>query len=1430
MKKSVFATALAVVTGLGLPLGVSAQEVWTVNSPGSALTSAPTLVCSAQAWSNLSQTAQEDCRDGTGASCPFAELDLSKPGTSEVEYLNSWQQCMGDEGQFLPHNKVGDPVPSTKRADYYASRQQDSLQRTIERLGDNAGAVEPILICQGSTLPSFQGCQDPNLVVNVGSETCGELSRTTPPPGVTFVKRPDGVDCPDCAGLPNCLFMPGGGNPAECGNIDACGTIHGSDGNVLYSASNIQDFAARTAPGPNNTIIQNGKAQVVTLLDDRAKANFEAIAAAKAGLPPTQRYCNDISKPACRGRDPAYWGYQALSQQVLRSWSQQAPIDIMLVLDRSGSMYYDPSTTAIGERRVDQATDAAKLFATMMAPKPNGDDTSRIGLVSFGTEAGDTTKNAQLADVTVAFQQAFRDVSTNPFETALSNIENNFVDAATSIGAGMDAAATALCGGEACEGNKAFVLLTDGLQNTAPCIHDESGTSRCSGPGEFDMAKLGSAKVCAIGFGSGADIDTHALTALTDGRGKFYQRDGTELIKGTTNDLGARTAMLETFAACAGDLLATAPGSDPKGIMDDDNLAAAADHYDTCGDQQLMFVGGWGERGVNGDEMHLLVNDPDGNLVRPNVDGATGLHDARFSVTRVDDPQFGTWRTQIIRHHTRYVNGFTPDAFADIKGQGLPLVRRQIQRLCPNGCDSVLHYEETPSSADSVYDLALEVEKKAGLVRSVTRLSNPHDLRDALDSRWDLIIFVNATADRTDAEYDEILTHVLCNTSVPAIYTDTRLNKSTRHLHYCSGALPNIAVSNYTEIRDSDDGEKRLVDGTIQLKDPGVPVFSYGVGAWPWDDFEQTDIASEAQARNPFDKLASTGGEFPTTARADAIVATSIDDVFGGVDSIHDGDGVIYRNRPTQAWFSEIHFKGLSRIEAPQLVQNRLTGHGFKAQVGVPLPYLPKGGFTSAKASVRIEYPLKSTGQQVIDHGCSPDTRQGDSISSRENAVSPGDIPTAVMEVALNDDGVNGDSVAHNFQWSAEVPSLGEVDGIYALRYAVDFTYTDASGRSCTQHREAFDTVTMEPELDANASVISNSTTPTGRTITFTPQDEFGNPLGCGVSMHPTCDAGCECAQVFDHGDGSYTVTTKGPVSLGCNCFSVLGEQFCAGPKIVAPDVTADVCVESATEVLLDVKVTNGTATGRVLDKDGTPSGDLITTDDPRVLVPVGVTKIQWTVTDGSASFNFVQTVTVREGSDKSGNCCPTGTTLLTGTDYSNFYYLPNDESYCVLGLNGADSVTTGPLHDVVFGGEGGDFINNNSQGGYSAGGEGDDSIVNPLGGALHGGAGQDFMYSCSDSDLWGNLGDDAITASAGTNHIYPNAGRDVVTGGTGSDTVTLFDLCELTAGKVLDGGPGKDTLVTPVPVARLLQMGVIAVNFEKVVVRNDLRYLAQCK
>jgi len=70
----------------------------------------------------------------------------------------------------------------------------------------------------------------------------------------------------------------------------------------------------------------------------------------------------------------------------------------------------------------------------------------------------------------------------------------------------------------------------------------------------------------------------------------------------------------------------------------------------------------------------------------------------------------------------------------------------------------------------------------------------------------------------------------------------------------------------------------------------------------------------------------------------------------------------------------------------------------------------------------------------------------------------------------------------------------------------------------------------------------------------------------------------------------------------------------------------------------------------------------------------------------------------------------------------------------------------------------------------------------------------------------------------------------DAVTGGPGSDTVYIFDVCEVAPFEVLDGSLGTDTLVTPVSVQKLNELGVVVTSFENVVIDTTNGYLSECK
>ncbi len=160
--------------------------------------------------------------------------------------------------------------------------------------------------------------------------------------------------------------------------------------------------------------------------------------------------------------------------------------------------------------------------------------------------------------------------------------------------------------------------------------------------------------------------------------------------------------------------------------------------------------------------------------------------------------------------------------------------------------------------------------------------------------------------------------------------------------------------------------------------------------------------------------------------------------------------------------------------------------------------------------------------------------------------------------------------------------------------------------------------------------------------------------------------------------------------------------------------------------------------------------------------------------------------------------CCPLGTTPIVMTDAKN-KVTENRADVCVVALGGNDNVVTNGTGTAVLGGSGDDIIK-----------VGDDAVL------VRGGAGDDKIISPHEvTAVFGNEGNDFIVTAA--EFIAPGPGLDVVHGGATDDTVVVFDLCESPSGEILDGGPGFDTLITPVPVSELEQLGVTIQNFEAI-------------
>src|SRR4030095_11987905 len=87
----------------------------------------------------------------------------------------------------------------------------------------------------------------------------------------------------------------------------------------------------------------------------------------------------------------------------------------------------------------------------------------------------------------------------------------------------------------------------------------------------------------------------------------------------------------------------------------------------------------------------------------------------------------------------------------------------------------------------------------------------------------------------------------------------------------------------------------------------------------------------------------------------------------------------------------------------------------------------------------------------------------------------------------------------------------------------------------------------------------------------------------------------------------------------------------------------------------------------------------------------------------------------------------------------------------------------------------------------------------------------------------------DSITGSPGADTIMPGPGVKALHANGGNDTVVVFDTCEIKPGTVLDGGSGTDTLVTPVSVTAVRNLGATVTSFENVVIDTSQRYLSEC-
>src|ERR1051325_1378060 len=266
--------------------------------------------------------------------------------------------------------------------------------------------------------------------------------------------------------------------------------------------------------------------------------------------------CSQVSRHV--GDAPAF--IQAVGDGVAPALSGtfkgRTPYDVILVLDKSGSMADLPPGSNAGPVKADILKSAVQGFVSQWeqidAPVPGGKDDSldRLGVVFFDSSAASQTLPGADPPANVFLQRG----GGNAWNAVISKANTLSPGSSTSIGAGVNEGMSQWKSDP--KNDLSVVVVTDGMQNTAPLISPTGsgflGLPPVAGlPQELRKRFI---PIQTIGFGTPAQVDEDLLRNMaleTAGVAYIAGNSSTmfdvfgmtlvSLLKGNTASIGTRT-------------------------------------------------------------------------------------------------------------------------------------------------------------------------------------------------------------------------------------------------------------------------------------------------------------------------------------------------------------------------------------------------------------------------------------------------------------------------------------------------------------------------------------------------------------------------------------------------------------------------------------------------------------------------------------------------------------------------------------------------------------------------------------------------------------------------------------------------------------------------------------------------------------------------